>query len=77
MLGNPDPDTGQVYCLVFFFWYALMEDNCGSGARPSKVQNQYTCHGRYEEFINKFLYTFPAGVSALVGAQVLQEHYSM
>lgn len=47
--GNPDPDTGQVYCLVFFFWHALMKENCTSGARPAKVQNQYATHGRYEE----------------------------
>lgn len=45
MLGNQDPDTGLVYYLVFFFWYALMKENCSSGARPAKVQNQYATHG--------------------------------
>jgi len=54
-----------------------MEENCGSGARPAKVQNQYVTRGRYEEFINKFLYTFTASASPLVGAQVLQENSSV
>lgn len=77
MLGNPGPDTGQVYYLVFFFWYALTEENCSSGARPAKAQNQHATHSRYEEFIKRFLYTLTAGASALVGAQVLQEHCSV
>lgn len=51
-----------------------MEENCSSGARAAKVQNQYATHGRYEEFINKFLYAFTA--SAFISAWVLQEHCS-
>lgn len=60
-----------------FFWYALMKEICSAGARSAKVQNQYATHGRYEEFINKFLHAVTSGASALAGAQVLQEHCSV
>lgn len=78
MLGNADPDTAKCPVLFgFFFWYALMKENCCAGARSAKVQNQHATHGRYEEFINKSLHAVTSGASALAGAQVLQEHCSV
>lgn len=41
------PNTSKIWCLVFFFWYNLMEENC-SHASPSSIQNQHVTGGIYE-----------------------------